>query len=163
MKTLVSAGLLALAPVIALAEAPGLTVSDAFARSANPRSGAAFMTIANAGDRDCALVGVTADVVGRAELHTHREENGVMKMVPVDSMTIPAGGTHMLQRGGDHVMFLALEQPLTDGQQIGLTLDLGDCGTLPVTIPVDNQRAQAAPAGMQGGAGAHAGHAMPGN
>lgn len=162
MNILIPAGLLALVPVVALAEAPGITVSDAYARSANPRSGAAFMTITNAGAGDCTLEGVTADVSDRAELHTHREENGVMKMVALESLTIPAGETHMLQRGGSHVMFLGLEQPLENGQQISLTLNLGDCGTLPVKVTVDNQRKPDTPAGMQGSDGGDAGHGMHG-
>ena len=103
------------------------------------------MTIANAGDRDCALVGVTADVAGRAELHTHREVDGVMTMQrDEDGFVVPAGGTHALERGGDHVMFLGLKAPLADGGVVPLTLDFGPCGTVAVEVPVDNARGPAA-------------------
>ena len=50
MKTLILAATLAALPLSVLAQAGSdITVTDAYVRSANPRSGAAFMTIANAG------------------------------------------------------------------------------------------------------------------
>ncbi|MBV0890298.1 copper chaperone PCu(A)C [Paracoccus sp. Z118] len=156
MKTLISAALLALTPIAALAEAPGITASDAYARSANPRSGAAFMTIENANANDCVLSAVASDVTERAELHTHQETDGVMKMTPVESVTIPAGGSHPLARGADHIMLMALETPLNDGDTVNITLDLGDCGTLPVAAVVDNARQPDAAAG--GHAHGHAAH-----
>lgn len=168
MKTLILAAALTAAPTLAaLADAPGITVTDAYARSTNPRSGAVFMTVANANAADCRITAVTADATPRAELHTHAEENGMMKMTPVEAVTIPAGGTHALERGGDHVMLMALETPLKDGDKVALTLDLGACGTLPVKAVVDNKRAAsghaASPAGGHAGgqAGGHAGHTMP--
>ena len=130
------------------AAADGLTVTEAYARSTNPKVGAAFMTIRNAGPADCVLRGVSApDVTGRAELHTHREENGVMSMARVESVTVPAGGSHALERGGDHVMLLDTQAPLAEGDEIALTLDFGDCGQVPLTVTVDNK------AGMPGAQG----------
>lgn len=135
-----------------------ITVSDAHARSANPRTGAAFMTLANSGPTACTLTAVTSDVADRVELHTHKDEGGVMKMMPIDSLTVPASGTHVLARGGDHVMFLGLRRPLADGDSVEMTLDLGDCGQVPVTVPVNNG-AGAAP-GMGGAPAMDHGHGM---
>ena len=110
------------APAAAPAAASAVTITDAFARSNNPDVGAVFMTIANAGTTDCVLTAATADGIGRPELHTHRDEGGVMKMVKVDSMTIPAGGTHELKRGGDHIMLMEPAAPLAQGQEIACLL-----------------------------------------
>lgn len=155
MRTLALATAVALAPFAALAEAPA--VSDAYARSANPQSGAAFMTISNPGTTDCTLVAATGDAAERIELHTHLEEAGVMKMArDEDGFVIPAGGSHALERGADHVMLLGLSQPLADGDVVSLTLDFGDCGTTTVEVPVDNARQpDAAPAMDHGDGAAH--------
>ena len=164
MKTLILAATLAAFPLSVLAQAGSdITVTDAYVRSANPRSGAAFMTIANAGAQDCQLTAVASDLTGRAELHTHVEENGVMKMTSVQAVTIPANGTAALERGGDHVMLMALETPLQQGDEVTLTLDLGDCGTVPVKAAVDNDRGKGEAMDHAGhddhaGHGDHAGH-----
>lgn len=116
-----------------------LTVTGAYARSTNPKVGAAFMTIENKGAADCVLTAVSApDVTDRAELHTHREENGVMSMMPVESVIVPAGGTHALERGGDHIMLMDTRAPLADGDEVALVLDFGACGQVPLTVKVDN-------------------------
>lgn len=138
MKALTFAAIAALMPLTALAE--GVVVTDAYARSTNPQSGAAFFQIENKAAQDCTLVNATSDVAERTELHTHRDEDGVMKMVQVESIPVPAGQVHLLQRGADHIMFLGLHQPLTDGQDVAFSLDFGDCGAVDVTVTVDNQR-----------------------
>lgn len=159
MKTLALASIACLLPAAVLAQ--DVTVSDAYARSANPQSGAAFMTIANGGAADCTLIGASGDAAERIELHTHREVDGVMKMErDEDGFTIPAGGTHALSRGGDHVMLLGLTAPLADGDAVPLTLDFGPCGTVAVEVPMDNARTDPAPASGQE-AMSHGDHAAP--
>lgn len=131
----------ALFPAAALAQ-DGLAVRDAYARSANPKAGAVFMVIENRGTTECILTAASTEAAERAELHTHAEEAGVMKMSRIeDGIAVPAGGEHGLVRGGDHVMLMGLQSPLADGDTVALTLDFGDCGTLPVEATVDNDRA----------------------
>lgn len=140
MKKMMMAAVAALMPVAAAAQET-VEVQDAFARSANPVTGAAFMVLDNSGDTDCQLIGASSDVAERIELHTHREVDGVMKMIEVEEgFTVPAHGNHALARGGDHVMFMGLKAPLEDGDTVALTLDFGDCGTRQVDVPVDNTR-----------------------
>lgn len=140
MKRMIPAVMAVLMPCAALAH-EGVDVSDSYARSANPVTGAAFMVLTNHRDVDCRLVGAASDVAERVELHTHREVDGVMKMIEVEEgFGITAYGTRNLARGGDHVMFLGLRRPLKDGDVIPLTLDFGDCGTEQVEVPVDNAR-----------------------
>ncbi|MDO5630842.1 MAG: copper chaperone PCu(A)C [Paracoccus sp. (in: a-proteobacteria)] len=147
MKTLTFAACAALFPVAVLAH-DAVAVTDAYARSSNPQTGAAFMLLDNHREVDCTLGNVTSDLAERTEMHTHREVDGVMKMVPIEGgITIPAGEVHPMQRGADHVMFLGLHQPLKDGDVVRFTLDFGDCGTVDVKTTVDNARQpDAAPA-----------------
>ncbi|MTD99886.1 copper chaperone PCu(A)C [Paracoccus sp. YIM 132242] len=148
------AALTLVTPAVALAQ-DGLAIRDAYVRSANPKTAAAFMVVENRGATDCRLTGVSSDAAKVVELHTHAEQDGVMKMQKIEGgIAIPAGGDHALARGGDHVMLMGLAKPLADGDSIALTLDFGPCGTQQVEAALDNDRAEAAPEDH----GGHKGH-----
>lgn len=121
-----------------------ISVEDAYARSSgmNAKAGAAFMMIKNTGDTDDRLVSVQSDVAARVELHTHTiDENGVAKMMQVEEgFAIPAGEAHMLQRGGDHVMFMGIKQPFEQGAKIPVTLVFERAGAVQIEIRVDLER-----------------------
>lgn len=121
-----------------------ITVDDAYARSAGKtaKAGAAFMMIQNQGEADDRLIGATSDVAARVELHTHKiDDNGVAKMIHVEEgFVIPAGDTHMLQRGGDHVMFMGLKQSFEQGATVPVTLIFEQAGEVELEIPVDLER-----------------------
>ena len=121
----------------------GLTVSDAFARASGTmaQSGAVFMTLINEGDADCRLVAARSDISDRLELHTHEEDDaGVMRMVEIEDIVIPAGGEHRLERGGDHVMFMGLNRAIEHGETIYVTLVFEDESEIEIPVPVDMER-----------------------
>ncbi|MBK5932664.1 hypothetical protein C8N32_10693 [Rhodovulum imhoffii] len=124
--------------------AQGITIEDAYARASTmmSQSGAAFMTIANSAEADDRLVSASSDVAKRVELHTHvAGKGGVMQMVEVEEgFVIPAQGRHVLERGGDHVMFLGLNRPLEQGDTVTVTLSFENAGDISVDIPVDLKR-----------------------
>lgn len=138
-----------LAAMLALAATPlvagDITIEDAYARASRPGAptGAMFMTIVNAGQEDDRLIGVATPAAHMAELHTHTEENGVMKMRPVEEgFEIPAGGMHMLQRGGDHVMLMGVMSELVNGDTVPLVLTFEKAGEIAIEVMVDNDREQ---------------------
>lgn len=124
--------------------AADITVSDAYARAsgASAKSGAAFMVIENSGAEDDRVIAVSAPIAARVELHTHMEDaNGVMRMMEVeDGFPVPAGGTHMLKRGGDHVMFMGLTGPMEQGATFPLTLTFEKAGEMTFDVTVDLER-----------------------
>lgn len=134
----------AVATLLALPAFADITVQDAYVRSSTPSSvtGAAFLTLMNDGSQGDRLVAASSDVAERVELHTHtQDENGVMRMSEIeDGIPIPAGGMHMLQRGGDHVMFMGLTAPLEQGSEISVTLTFENAGDVQVMVPVDHER-----------------------
>lgn len=140
-RTILVAGAAALLAVPAFAE---IEVHDAYARSAGPaaKTGAAFMEIRNTGESDDRLVGVQSEAAAKVELHTHEAgENGVMRMRPVeDGFAVPAGGTHRLARGGDHIMFMGLTGPFEQGATVSLTLIFEQAGEIALEVPVDLER-----------------------
>lgn len=134
----------AVATLLGLPAFADITVQDAYVRSSTPSSvtGAAFLTLMNDGSQGDRLVAASSDVAERVELHTHtQDENGVMRMSEIeDGIPIPAGGMHMLQRGGDHVMFMGLTAPLEQGSEISVTLTFENAGDVQVMVPVDHER-----------------------
>lgn len=156
IPTLLAAALAAAIPAAVLAEAQ-IEIVDPYARSSGMSaiSGAAFMVLRNTGTTDDRLVAVASPVAERVELHTHIEsETGVMRMVEVEEgFAVPAGSEHALQRGGDHVMFLGINTPFTDGATVPLTLTFAQSGDITVDVPVDLQRMPAGHGrhGMTGG------------
>lgn len=143
LKSTVLAGLLAAATALS-AFAADIMVMDPYARSASPTAmtGAAFMMIHNEGQTDDRLIGVASPAAKRVELHTHMEDaNGIMKMVHVEEgFSLPAGGAIMMERGGNHVMFMGLNDPFEQGEMIPLTLIFETAGEMEIEVPVDLER-----------------------
>lgn len=140
-RAAVAAFLLA-APSVSLAD--GMMVMDPYVRSSGPNApaGAAFMVLRNTTDQDDRLLSVSSDIAARVELHTHVDKgDGVMQMVEIEGgIAIPAGETHMMVRGGDHVMFMGLKQSLVQDEIVQVTLTFERAGDIVVDVPVDHDR-----------------------
>ncbi len=118
-------------------DADQVTVSEPFARASQLNNSAAFMTLMNKGN-DTAIVAARSAVAGVVELHTHREENGVMRMRQVDRIDLPAGEMVALKPGGLHVMLIDLKQALEVGSEISVTLIYADGSETSLKMPVVN-------------------------
>lgn len=138
-----------------------IMVEDPYARASRPNgpTGAAFMVLMNHGSEDDRLIAAATDAAERVEIHTHLEDaNGVMRMIEVeDGIVIPAGATHELARGGDHVMFMGLTRAFNQGEAITVTLTFEKAGDVTLEIPIDNER-KAKAHGGHGNHGEHHGH-----
>ena len=115
-----------------------LTVEAPWARASAgaARAGAAYLRIANVGAEDDRLIGVSAPVAERVELHTHIMSDGVMRMRRVDVVAVPGGKSVELKPGGRHVMLIGLRAPLKEGETFPLTLTFDKAGTITVTVAV---------------------------
>lgn len=130
-------------------------VTDSYARSAsvNAKTGAAFITLMNMTDADDRLIGVASPAAKRVELHTHLENDGVMRMVHVEEgFPVAAGEMIEMQRGGNHVMFMGLNGGFEQGEMVPVTLTFEKAGDMEVMVPVDLERKP------EHGAGHGAGH-----
>ena len=132
---------LAAAPALAHDYVIGdLTIDHPWARPTVTarQPGAAYFTIRNDGDTDARLI--EARPIGFAEvaeLHTHINDDGVMRMRALaDGIVIPAGETVSLEPGGLHVMLFGLEAPLTEGSPQSLTLVFEGLGEIDVILAV---------------------------
>jgi hypothetical protein len=109
-------------------------------------STAAYLGVRNTTDGDMTIVAGASPVAAATELHDHiQDEQGVMRMRQVESITIPAKGRVDLQPGGLHVMLIDLQEPLEEGAQVPLRLDLENGDKLHLRAEV--RRAQRPSAG----------------
>jgi periplasmic copper chaperone A len=121
----------------------GIEIHDAYAiASPGGMSGAAFMTIHNHGGPSDRLIAVRSDAAARVELHANVESaDGVMSMVHLeDGVDLPAEGEILLERGGEHIMFMGLREPFEDGRILQVTLLFEVAGEVTVAVPVDLAR-----------------------
>ena len=67
-----------------------IEVVNAWARASVPNAtnGAAYVTLATVGARPDRLQSLSTPVAGRAEVHTHRMQDGVMKMHRLDNLEV---------------------------------------------------------------------------
>lgn len=118
----------------AAAATAGLTVKDPWIKAADTGMTAAFGTLVNGGTTDVTIVSAATAVSPMMELHETTMVNGAMQMQPkTGGFTIPAGGEHVLSPGGDHIMMMGLTTPVKAGDEITVTLTLGDGTTVPFT------------------------------
>ena len=119
-----------------LATAGDITVENAKARVIVPTNpAAAYFTIKNAGAAD-KLVGVSTPAFARAELHTHKMEGDVARMLKIEALEVPAKGEAALKSGGDHVMLFEAAKPLKVGDSFPLTLTFEKAGAVEIEVTV---------------------------
>ena len=144
-RFLAFAGALAAASAV-LAQTNQLEVSNAWARAtaAKAETGVAYVTIVSpTPDR---LLSASSSVAMKAELHTMEMAGMVMKMRPIVGLDIPAGQPVALKPGGEHIMLIGLQQPLSEGQSFTLTLNFEKAGARTVSVAVEKAGAMS---GMQ--------------
>jgi copper(I)-binding protein len=117
-----------------------VAVADAWVRGTvvGQRSTGAFMTLT--APADAALVGAASPAAKIVEIHQMTMEGGVAKMRAVPRIELPAGKRVALEPGGYHVMLMALQQPLKEGETVRITLTFeqrdGKRTSLDVNAPV---------------------------
>ncbi|HLZ04851.1 MAG TPA: copper chaperone PCu(A)C [Bradyrhizobium sp.] len=134
-------------------KAGDLVISQAWARAtpAGAKTGGGYLTIENKGSVPDKLIGISADVAGKIEVHEMTTTNGVMKMRPVEGgLTIDPGKTVKLAPGGLHLMMMDLKSPLKQGDKLPVTLQFEKAGKVAVTLDIEGIGAQG-PGGNMGG------------
>lgn len=77
-----------------------------------------YLTITNNGTTADTLIAVKVDFADKAELHEMKMDGDVMKMRELEhGVTIPAGETATLISGGNHIMFMGLNEELKEGDK----------------------------------------------
>ena len=65
----------------------------------------------------------------------------MMQMIHVtEGLVVPGNGTLVLERGGNHLMFMGLTELPAEGSTVPVTLVFERAGEVTVEVPVDNKR-----------------------
>jgi copper(I)-binding protein len=114
------------------------SISIAGDRWIRPTTGpntAAYLTITNTSDQSDKLVRVECDESKVVEIHNHINDNGVMKMRPVDFIEIGKNPVEM-KPGGLHIMLMGLKDSFQGKETIPLTLYFEKAGSVKVDFPI---------------------------
>lgn len=110
--------------------------------------GSGYMRIVNRGSEPDRLVGGSAVVAGRLEMHESSTVDGVARMRPVEGgVVIRPGETVEFKPGGLHVMLVDMTQPLKEGDRVKGTLVFEKAGTVDIEYRVSRVGAQTAGSG----------------
>ena len=109
-----------------------IMVAHPWVRATPPRAknGAAYLKVTNHGKTVEKIISASTPVANKAEIHTHLNEAGVMKMRHVPSLDIPAGGSMTFAPGGHHVMLIGLKKTLKVGDKVAITLVFEKAGKI---------------------------------
>jgi len=123
-------------------QADDITVSAPFAREVPPGApaSASFMTLENSSSSAIKLTSADSSVAKVVELHTHTNDNGVMRMRKVPFIEVPASGKTELKPGGLHIMLIGPHNPLKMGQEVTVKLTFEDGSTKSVAMPVKSMK-----------------------
>jgi copper(I)-binding protein len=136
-------------------KAGDLMISQAWSRATpgGAKVAGGYLNIENKGAAADRLIGGSADIAGKFEVHEMAVKDGVMTMRPLDKgLAIEPGKTVKLAPGGYHVMLMDLKGALKQGDKVPVTLEFEKAGKVKVSFDVQGVGAQApAGAGHSGG------------
>ncbi len=136
-------------------KAGDLVISQAWSRATpgGAKVAGGYLNIENKGAAADRLIGGSAEVAGKFEVHEMAMNNGVMTMRPLNKgLVVEPGKTVKLAPGGYHLMLMDLKGPLKQGDKVPVTLEFEKAGKVKVSFDVQGVGAQApAGAGHSGG------------
>jgi copper(I)-binding protein len=138
MKHLLASVLLLLLSSPSFAE-DGIIITDAWVRASLPgqQVGAAYLTIES--KTDARITHASSSVSNSVEIHTMQVNNGVMQMRALTDFPLEAGKSTKFAPGGLHLMLIGLKDPLVEGAQVEISLNIESAGktsTVPFKAPV---------------------------
>jgi hypothetical protein len=126
--------LVLLLPASALAD---LEIVDAWIKNLPPsvplRAG--YMTLRNPGASAVRITSIRGEAFASIEIHRSVMQDGMMRMEPVEMLSIAAGESRKLAPGGYHLMMQPL-QPTRPGQELEIVLQFDDGSEQRLTMTV---------------------------
>jgi copper(I)-binding protein len=128
--------------VSACTRQPHIEVTDAWSGALPPTAtvGAAYMKIESSTSDE--LLSAETPLAEHVEFHTTRNAHGMMQMRELHRLPISAEKPLEFAPGINHMMLIALKQPLSAGSTFPLTLQFKNAGNVLVNVQVRNDRGQ---------------------
>ena len=123
--------------VVPNTRAQSVAIQDAWVRGtvAGQSATGAFMSLTSRAP--ARLVAAASPVARAAEIHAMRMEGGVMRMLAVGVIDLPANRTVKLAPGGYHLMLLDLRRTLMAGERVPISLTFELAGGRRETMELD--------------------------
>ena len=120
-------------------QAGSIHIRDPFSSALPPisKNGAVYLTLTNHGHLSDQLVGAATPIAERAEMHTHRMEDGLMKMRKVDQVELQPHEEVVFAPSGNHIMLIGLSQVLKKGKRFPLMLFFKEAGHTMVQVIIE--------------------------
>ncbi len=163
-KTLTSSitGILLLSLMLGACSATPTTirVSEAWARpAAQGNNGAVYFSIENNTATNLSILSASSSAARAVEIHRSSlmsadeldgmieggadnadlAMQGVMQMMPVDTLDLPSGQSQLFEPGGLHVMLIDLAQELKPGDTLLLTLSFDNADNYEIEVLVEER------------------------
>ena len=118
-----------------------IQIEDPWVRAVPPNANnsAIFLDLRNESEQLRKLVKVHSEVAERVELHTTKDEDGMLRKQRLEEVPIPALETQSFHPGGIHIMLIGLRSPLEVGGVIELELVYADQSKETISVPVDER------------------------
>ena len=118
--------------------AQSISIDNGYVREVIPGNSitSAYMVINNNSAENISLIGASAKVSPRVEIHAHSMEDGMMKMRQLDAIEVKGKQSVTLQPMGFHLMMFDLAKPIKAGQSIDLILKFSGGKEVKVALPV---------------------------
>ncbi|HHF2888835.1 copper chaperone PCu(A)C [Vibrio diabolicus] len=122
-------------------EAGNIHIDHPWSREAPPNAPVigGFFQLTNHGDSEDALIAAESPIAGHVEIHTHKKEDGVMKMIKIDEVRVPANDSVLFKPGSFHLMIFNPTQALKEGDRFPMTLTFKNAGKVEVEMAVEKQ------------------------
>lgn len=142
MTRVISLWLLALCTAIPAFAGDSIDVSEAWVRLPPPvsDSAAGYLQLNNTSDKEVTIVGITSSAAAHSVMHDMEMKDDMMRMFPLPTLVIPAGGSISFEPGGKHIMLMGLTKPLQTGDMVALVLQFSDSSTQEIHATVRDMR-----------------------
>lgn len=122
------------------AELDQLSTENAKVRAVIPGAvnTAGYLIVKNNSDKDVKLVSASSPIAERVEFHQHLHQGGLMKMIKLDDVTVPANGEVVFESGGLHIMFLGVDSTMANNKTANVRLMDSNGNELSVEFKVES-------------------------
>ncbi|MCK4708091.1 MAG: copper chaperone PCu(A)C [Gammaproteobacteria bacterium] len=97
---------------------------------------AGYLKINNTSKQDREIIAVQSNAFEQVEMHESKMDDGMMKMIELESIHLPAKSQVELKPGGKHLMLIAPLQPLQIDDNIEIIVTFADESTQSVILKI---------------------------